>query len=114
MYLIELIGFVVLLLGFALTLALIIAALSWAVEAVVRHRIGFYFGFVVMFVVAFFILESARFEIMNCGLFKYYVEGVCESSALFQLLSLSFMFVSIPLLLFSQIKLKKWSQSRHA
>jgi hypothetical protein len=111
--LLEMLTFVGLLLGLALALALIIAALSWAIEAVLRHRIGFYLGYGVMFVVAFIILIQASFEIKDCGLFKFgYVEGICELSPLLQLLSAGFILITMPLVLVSQMKLKKWSQSR--
>ncbi len=120
--LLEPLAFVGLLLGFALALTLVVAALSWTVEAVLRHRIGFYLGYVVMVVLAFIIVGFAQSEIMECGLFKESPGGCelsspncydCEFSLVFQLLSISFMFVTIPLLIVSQIKLKKWSQSRH-
>jgi len=116
---VELLIFVGMPLGFALALALIGAALSSIVEAVLRRRIGVYLGYVMMAAIAFLIARFAQSELMECGLFGR--RGCselsapncdCEFSLLFQLLIVFVTSVTMPLLLVSQIKLKKWSQSR--
>jgi hypothetical protein len=114
---VELLIFVGMPLGFVLALAPIIAALSWPVEAVLRRRIGVYFGYVVMFAVAYLIARFAQSEIMECGFGGNCSELSspncdCGFSLLFKLLIIFLAFVTMPLLLVSQMKLKKWSQSR--
>jgi len=114
--LLDLLGFVGLPLGFALALALMIAALSWTVEAVLRRRIGICLGYVAMFAVAVLIAGFAQSEIMECGLFGgrgcselSLPNCDCEFSPLLQLQIIFLTFVTMPLLLVSQMKLKKWS-----
>jgi hypothetical protein len=107
-------------LGFALVLALIVAGISWTVEAALRRRIGVYLGYVVMFAVAFLMARFAQSEIIECGLFGGKCSELsspncdCEFSPLFQLLIVFLTFVTMPLLLVSQMKLKKWSRRKFA
>ena len=119
--LLDPLGFVVLLLGFALALALIVAPVPWTVEAVLGRRIGVYLGYVVMFAAALLIVGFTHSEIMECGLFGRSGCSAlsspncdCEFSVPLQLLTIFFTFVTMPLLFVSQKRLKKWSQSRRA
>jgi hypothetical protein len=123
----DILGWAILVMPLALALALVVIVLSWAVEAVLRRQIGLCLGYAMMATVAFLTVLTvpfAQFEITDCGLFGMWPGGGCrefaspncdcEFSPLFQLLGIFFAFVTMPLLIVSQMKLKKWSQSRHA
>jgi hypothetical protein len=112
-------GFYLNAIGEALTesvvVALVLGALCWLVEFVARHKIGFYAGYVAVFLVAIVVLRFAYIDLKDCSSAFGSPSPWCDIHGWYtkdRLFYFSLMLITIPLLIFSEIKLRRWSLNR--
>ena len=93
----------------SIAIALILGALCWLIELVARHRIGFYAGFLAIFAVVYVIQHFAYFDFIESYVGLGDPHGWRIMNRFFYL---SLAFITIPLLILSEIKLRRWSLNR--
>jgi NhaP-type Na+/H+ and K+/H+ antiporter len=97
----------------SVVVALVLGALCWLVELLVGRRIGSYAGYVAMFAVALVILRFAYIDFIECsGVFG---PSLCELHGwhiMIRSFYASLALITIPLLILSEIKLRRWSLNR--
>jgi hypothetical protein len=98
----------------SVAVALVLATLCWLLEWQIGHRIGIYAGYASMLAVALKISHLTYLEITECsGVFGWPVLfPQCEWSIVSKLLAAFLTIVAMPLLIFSEIKLRRWSLNR--
>jgi ABC-type branched-subunit amino acid transport system permease subunit len=95
---------------YAVAAAVAVSLISWAVEFLLRRHVGVYLAWGL-------ILATTTFTALTC--YNAYTRcrneitlSNCEWNPLIYLMALNLMLLTIPLLVFSTIKLKKWSDIR--
>jgi hypothetical protein len=101
-------------LALSVAVALVLCVLCWVLEWLVGRSIGVYAGYAAMLAVSAKILHLVYLQIIECsGIFGWPVPlAPCEWSILSKMLAVFLTIVAMPLLIFSEIKLRRWSLNR--
>jgi H+/Cl- antiporter ClcA len=98
--------------GIALGFALLLSASLWTVEIVFGRRIGVYLSYATILIVASFAAWVAYDFLRPCESVEVTPRHSCEWSVLYFLLLGSLVLLTIPSLVLSTIRLRKWSHVR--
>jgi hypothetical protein len=96
-------------LTFSTFAVLVLGGLSWLAERLARRRIGFYAGFVGILAVAYLSLRFAYWDVRESLASLPDWHGWRTDTRIFYV---SQLFITIPLLVLSEIKLLRWSRNR--
>ena len=101
-------------LALSVAVALVLSSLCWVLEWQVGRRIGVFAGYAALLAVSLKILHLTYVEVVDCsGIFGWPVLfPQCEWSVVSKLLAAFLTIVAMPLLLLSEIKLRRWSLNR--
>src|SRR5882757_7422255 len=94
----------------AVGLAAALSLLSWAIEILLRRRIGVYLAYGLILIITALTAWTCYRAYSGCS--REMTLANCEWNPLIYLFSLNLMLLTIPLLSFSTIRLKKWSDTR--
>ena len=101
-------------LALAVAVALAAGSLCWLLELLARRSVGVYLGYAAISIVIFYTARIIYGEIMECsGAFgRPVLFPQCEWSIVSRLLAVFLMMITTPLLILSEIKLRRWSLNR--
>lgn len=91
----------------SIVIALILGALCWIIELAVRRKIGFYAGFLAIFAVIYVIQHFAYLDFIEAHLGDPHGWRVAD-----RIFYGALTVITIPLLILSEIKLRRWSRKR--
>jgi hypothetical protein len=98
----------------SIAVALVFCAWCWLLEWLLGRRIGVYAGYAGILMVCVVILHLIYFHIAECsGIFGWPVLlAPCESSTVTKSLAAFLTIAAMPLLILSEIRLRRWSLNR--
>jgi hypothetical protein len=94
--------------------ALLLSALCWLVEMLVRRRIGVYAGYAAIWAAILLTFRLLYGNVADCsGVFGWpFLFPQCEWSSVTWSLAVFLTIITVPLLVVSEVKLSRWSLNR--
>jgi hypothetical protein len=101
-------------LALAVAVALVLGSLCWLLELFARRGVGVYLGYAATFVVTLCTARIIYGEVTECsGAFgRPVLFPQCEWSIVSRVLAVFLTVITTPLLVLSEIKLRRWSLNR--